>query len=852
MKSLAFLVFLFLAMPGSGQLAWDGLPFSTRIEFASLILIAVVTFSQLLRSKLLELLGHFRWRGLIKPVLVALCLLKLLSFAWSPLGAGYGACYRSLYQPLEVEKACEKSYEAPFIQGHGLPVAQISRVDDAVDFGGQMHDWRLPFMNEFNRFPVLWISRFPFTAEYSAVVRNDSLENRYLPLRAIGELSVSLNGKLIVNEKNYDSHFLSGVPLPAGASKLKVYFQYRDDTVSKLPDNAPAPLGPYAQLKIGAPESSDDLLAKARVLITGSRGSLIESRSFNNLVIRDRDGREVAHTDKKTDTGQTDYNPPTRNFIFEIEVPAASLAASPLEIFATGSNETGALATINTSPQNPFILQVSQAATTNIAISASLTTDRESIHALQPGLQTDLTLVIRILLLIVDFFSLVITAALAVVVIRSMRFNLLKAIGVAALTWIAVNPFYALLPGFVGGGRELVVPYALVAILIVGIRRPINKFPLAFLLPISTVLAAQKVFEHVYYNHPGEGENWWGKLIFYWRDSDWYTNHGNARDVFVDSFLRGGESVFYVRAAPRYLIFSGQLLLGENDILIGLISVTVGFMVVCVLGARFADYHDTSSGRIVSVFITFIGLIFLGDQIITAFGFLVTSEYTTWIGLLGIIAFLLGHYSERRVWVTTTVAAIVASLAHFRPNIVFVCVALLPLVLYKADRRNLENATRQIAWAVTVFFVILPLSLVHNLYYSGRFVPFTENSAQTVGFHKRFYWTKVWSELGIFKAIETIWEQLRVLMYWVIPNDPNLAIIFWGSQLVLISALFLLAREKRFLKAKTLITLLPLTYVVPMLSYNLTSYYPRHIVTASLLCLGSALLVWPRAKQSTS
>ena len=852
MKSLAFLVFLFLAMPGSGQLAWDGLPFSTRIEFASLTLFVVVTFSQLLRIKLHELLGHFRWRGLVKPVLVALCLLKLLSFAWSPLGAGYGACYRSLYQPLEAKEACEKSYEAPFIQGHGLPVAQISRVDNTVDFGGHMHDWRLPFMNESNRFPVLWISRFPFTAEYSAVVRNDSLGFRYLPLRAIGELSATLNGKLIVNENNYDHHFLSVIPLPAGASKLKVYFQYRDDTVSQLPDNAPAPLGPYAQLKIGAPETADELLAKARVLITGSRGSLIESRSLDDLVIRDRNGKEVAHTDRKADTGQTESDSPTRDFSFEIEVPASSLAASPLDIFATGSSKTVALATINTSPENPFILQVGQAATTSISVSASLTTDRESIHALKPGLQTGPTLAIRILLLIIDFFSLVITTALAVVIMRSMRFDLLKALGVAALAWIAVNPFYALLPGFIGGGRELIVPYALVALLIVAIRYKINKFPLAFLLPVSTVLAAQKVFEHVYYNHPGEGENWWGKLIFYWRDSDWYTNHGNARDVFVDSFLRGGESVFYVRAAPRYLIFIGQLLLGENDILIGLISVTVGFMVVCVLVARFADYHDTSSGQIVAVFIAFIGLIFLGDQIITAFGFLVTSEYTTWIGLLGIVAFLLGHHSERRVWVTTTVAAIVAALVHFRPNIVFVCVALLPLVLYKADRRNLENATRQIAWAVTVFFVILPLSLVHNLYYSGRFVPFTENSAKTVSVHKRFYWTEVWSDLGIRKTIDTIWEQVRILMYWIIPNDPNLAIIFWGSQLVLISALILLARESRLIKAKTLITLLPLTYVVPMLSYNLTSYFPRHIVTASLLCLGSALLVWPRAKQRTS
>jgi hypothetical protein len=47
------------------------------------------------------------------------------------------------------------------------------------------------------------------------------------------------------------------------------------------------------------------------------------------------------------------------------------------------------------------------------------------------------------------------------------------------------------------------------------------------------------------------------------------------------------------------------------------------------------------------------------------------------------------------------------------------------------------------------------------------------------------------------------------------------------------------------------LTLLPVAYIAPMLKFQYSSYFPRFIVAASLLCLCSALLIWPRARQST-
>jgi len=105
---------------------------------------------------------------------------------------------------------------------------------------------------------------------------------------------------------------------------------------------------------------------------------------------------------------------------------------------------------------------------------------------------------------------------------------------------------------------------------------------------------------------------------------------------------------------------------------------------------------------------------------------------------------------------------------------------------------------------------------------------------------------------GALQAAQAFWSQLRAVMYWRIPHDPNFAIFFWGSQILLVVSLLARARLRVFKKPPTLIALTPLTYVIPMLPFQLTSYYPRLLVSASLLCLCSALLLWPKRKITTA
>ncbi|MEY4400210.1 MAG: hypothetical protein RL072_75, partial [Actinomycetota bacterium] len=226
-------------------MVWDGLPFSTRAEFAGLMLFVVVFFSRELRRTIRQLLVNIRWHILVRPLLVAMCAVKLLSFAWAPLGAGFATCYRSLYQPLEDTSACEKSYEAPFTQGSGAPLATVSRMDKVVDFGVAPFDWNLPFINDFPRLHYLWLERFPFTASFATKVTGVA-SDRILPIYGIGKISVKINGDMVSHVENYARDFMIAIPLPEGSSELLVEYEYRDDNLAE-PETAPEPRGPYAR-----------------------------------------------------------------------------------------------------------------------------------------------------------------------------------------------------------------------------------------------------------------------------------------------------------------------------------------------------------------------------------------------------------------------------------------------------------------------------------------------------------------------------------------------------------------------------------------------------------------------------
>ncbi|MFM7308241.1 MAG: hypothetical protein ACKO2Q_09750, partial [Actinomycetota bacterium] len=377
---------------------------------------------------------------------------------------GFESCYRSQLLPLADPQACEKSFDGPFLRARGLPLANTTRVDRVVDFGGAPYDWSLPFMNEYPRLGQAWLNRFPFSAVYSA--RVSSAGERFVPLRAIGEVSVSVDGREVTSVVNYDRHFLSVVAVPAGESELAVSFAYRD-TEETEPESPPVPRGPYAQLKIGEPMTATELLAVSRVLFTAD----VASGGVSDVAVVDRDANPV----EITEVPAPDEGSLLRRFDTELELAATTLERSPLRVTADGRD----IATITTTPGDPFSVQVTP--TSGTQATATLTTERDSLTALAPDARTDPNLGLTLLLMLLDLSTLLIIAALAYVLIRTMRSDLTKALALGATAWLAIEPLDAILPGFVGGGRELVIPYALIAIAIVALRTPIQRYPLPYL-----------------------------------------------------------------------------------------------------------------------------------------------------------------------------------------------------------------------------------------------------------------------------------------------------------------------------------------------------------------------------------
>lgn len=846
MKALAFLVFSFLVVPGSGFLVWDGLPLSGRIEFASLLLFVLVFFTREARSCLANSLRQRTWARFITPTLVVLCTIKLLSFAWAPVGHGFESCYRSIYNPLPELDVCEKSYEGPFLRDGSLPTQNISRIDSTVDFGRRAYDWSLPFMNEYPRLGAMWLQRFPFESKHFAATRV-SEDRTFLPVLAIGELSVSVDGQNVARIVNYERPFLNVVPLPIGRSEVLIEFRYRDEDRTD-PETPPEPRGPYAQLKVGEPNTRDEILKRSQIVITGA---ISESTGINlgrDLLVKNRNGDVVEMVDLNNDNSE-ERKSFMKKYEFEVGLPATSLVDTPLSVVARTASSELLLATIETSNDNPFELRVAQPIDSRqlVDVGTYLAAERTSLQAFKPEATNSVPLTLRALLIIADLAALLMSAVLAYFVSRVLRSMIFPIIGMALIVWIAVEPMYSLLPGFLGGGRELVVPYALVSLLIVVAHRNVTRYPLLFLLPTATVLAAQKVFEHLYFNHPGESEGWWGKLLYYWRDSDWYVAQGYARTIFTEGSLRGGESIFWFQSGPRYLALVTRLLLGENDVLVGLIFMTAGFLVVWILACRFLEVHRDSFGKLISVVALFLLQIFLGDQIITAFGFVVSSEYPTWLAVIGVSAFVLRSQTESRVWYTSGVAGISALIVHFRPNLIVVSFVLLILVLFKIEGDAaplLRRFTSQSAWATATYAAVIPLSLVHNLYYGQSFVPFASNA----GINYAFNWTELFEGQSAAAGINVVWTQFRELMYWRVPHDPNFAIFFWGSQIIFIFTLLVRLKRRLLGTGQSLFLLMPLAYVLPMLKFQYESYYPRHLVAASLLCLCSAMLAWPKAE----
>jgi hypothetical protein len=850
MKSLAFLIFIFLVVPGSGQLAWDGLPFSTRLEFATLVIFVVALLSPEIRQKVRDWLQNKVWRLAVRPVLVLLAVVKLLTFTWYPFSDGFDACYRSLYVPIENPDACERSYEGPFLRRSDLSLTNTSRIDGTVDFGIQMHDWSLPFMNDYPRLGALWLSRLPFTVTYGAIVSNNTSIQQFLPIYSNGELEATLAGGRIEQSDiplvdRYQFSRLQFLQVPTAPSELRVEYKFTDDDSSVLPDAQPPIRGAYAQLKIGQPLSQKAILKFADVRVRGWTIDVGSNKTPDAVIAVNSANNEIGRTETQArpDVAAFWGRPSLTMNGFNFAIPASELTQGDATIKAVyGTSRvtigvvTGGKSLISTLPS----AKITEVNGIKTQIETWFDADRNKFPPLAPVGRFDPGRLFLLLTLLVDGVSAMLFVGLIALLVLRLRWWLPIGLATGAVAYVLFSFSWASAPDIFGS--RLFLPIATLVAAFVILRRRWKRAPAITFFPIALALAHVFVFDMLERFFSGRGERWWGRLQFYWRDSDWYATRGYARQIFVSGSAHGGESTFWFQAGPRYLSFVQQSLLGENDVLIGLLATALGFFALIYLIMQFVQHHDDLPALVVSGVLLAVGLLFMTEESIAGFGFIGSSEHPTWAVLFAVTGFFISRQHESRTWLLVTLSLALGYCVQLRPNQIGGIVAIFLALLLYVERTDRTVALGNIARMTTAFGVVVSLSLLHNLYYGENFTLFTANG----GINVAFEWTKILST-GDFSAV---WQQLRTMLYWNSANNWPWALAFWGSQILWLSIFLLRTRRGQLLHAKSLFLVIPFGYALPMLKYQMGSYYPRHLVAINLAFMCAALMAWPRVDES--
>jgi hypothetical protein len=138
---------------------------------------------------------------------------------------------------------------------------------------------------------------------------------------------------------------------------------------------------------------------------------------------------------------------------------------------------------------------------------------------------------------------------------------------------------------------------------------------------------------------------------------------------------------------------------------------------------------------------------------------------------------------------------------------------------------------RTAVFGSVVFVAIVMLPLAHNLLYGGQWVLTTtsadipENLVLPPG-----RLAGVFTDAGVSRALA---DQLRAILFLGPDDGRGVRLVFRALQLLWLGALLLTWRAPRGATG-WIVTVLPWLYLLPHVFYQVTVYYPRHIVIGHL------------------
>jgi len=850
--------FTLLAVPGSGFLRFDGLPFSSKSEFAVIAISSCVLFSSEIRNRFRVALSsnHGQTKRWINTILIAAIILKFFTFVLMPLGDGFESCYRSIYAPPKQEVRCEKSFEAPFLESDRIQqMDQLTRMEPILNFGptgdwingGASHTtWRLPFVNEYPRFDPQWLDRLPFTAKFGSWI--EAKRDGYVPVQFVGEVSVSINNS-IVSASSYSQPATMLVPIPKGVSKFILDFKFADLDVPEIPDKQPPIRGPWAQLFVGKSISMKSAMSG---LILNLRGwSVDQSKTFapDIFEVRNDRGEVLGNTkpSKREDVALTFKNKMFENSGFDFSVPGIDLEnlntkVELVAIYPDGSEVS--IGKFGHNKENPLIISeveiFEQSKSIDTAFdSVWFSNDAEKKSPLKPAAMR-FSRKVSLLLAMADFlviFGTLLILIVSVIVQKQKLWATARLLIFVLLgKWIISS-----LPFDWWGFRSTVFP--MLVALIIGYSLRHNKPPnlVGVILGASMVVFGPILYLVRTFNGLGNA-SWWGFQLFRGRDSDWFVIQGYARRIFVDASLNGGENIFYFQPATRYFVFIQHLLLGENDVLLGILM-AVSLLTASVFAARETlKYFLTNREQFLSTLFIVASFVIFTQQLFLSFALAPSSEYTTWI--LIFISFGLIIRGEISYPIAIGASILAGLTSQFRPNQAFGALFLLLLIQSNLELRDNGRRILDRFQILIVFAVTASLSLIHNIYYGEQFLMFSS----TGSLNSDFSYSSLLHIFNDEEARAIFLSKLGMNFNYGLHQTP-LTISFWIFDILWLLAVGQIIRLKNIEVRTWLVLLFPLAYLVPQIPYDIASYYPRHIVATHLAFGLSGLYVLSRQSQ---
>jgi hypothetical protein len=335
---------------------------------------------------------------------------------------------------------------------------------------------------------------------------------------------------------------------------------------------------------------------------------------------------------------------------------------------------------------------------------------------------------------------------------------------------------------------------------------------------------------------------WWNVALFRQRDSDWFAHEGLARIIFNEVSLKGGEPIFYFQPGMRYLITVGHLILGNNDILLPLMASVFLFAAIAV-ALRQIKIENRLFGFLPVLSISSLIVLF-SDLNMSSYIFNLTTELPTWIFLF-VFSYLActDKFSSGRIVILGLVAGLSV---NFRPNqspgwAYLVVIALIGLIFN--DERKLS--TRRAPWLfVLVTVSSASLSLIHNLYYGRSFVLFSSSGLGSQQHSLKIFF-EMFYDADSRNIVTNKFRSLTLFTFHPLPKDR-----FWpytnSFQLMhiswLVSLVWACRTSRKYLKT-AMFAIVPFMFLLPMVMYDSSSYFPRHLVIINISFLASSLLM---------